>query len=377
MADPTRTAPAPPPTASAPEFLATFAAILVAIALFLGVDAWLARVDRAESRAHAANLYADGRQLLARGDSRAAIERFSSAVAIERANVAYQIGLAEALFADGRVGDAESILEAALDRAEMDGAANLLMARVQLALGHGEEAKSYFHRAIYGRWRGDTIHERLQARFELISLLSRQGARQELLAELLPIQDLALDSIELQRKLGHLFIQAGSPSRGVEIFRKLLQHSPSDGDAYAGMGEAALALGNFRTARADLRMAARLLPRDTSIARQLVLADSVLLLDPMQRGIGSAFRQQRSRSVLALTLDVVGRCPSRDDSQLRTLTDSARALLAATSERAAAVESDAMLTSAADLWNARPESCARANSATTGALALIQARLGS
>lgn len=290
MVEPTRASQVALPSASAPEFLGTFAAVLVAIVVLLGVDTWLAKVDRAESKAHAANLYADGRQLLARRDPLGAIERFASAVATDRTNVAYQLGLAEALSAAGRLGDAEAALNVALERAEMDGAANLLMARVQLAQGRTEEAKSYFHRAIYGRWRGDTLRERLQARFELISLLSRQGARQELLAELLPIEEAAPDSVELRRKLGHLFIQAGSPSRGIEIFRKVLQRSPNDGDAYAGMGEAALALGNFRTARADLQIAARLLPRDTAVARRLALADSVLLLDRGQRESGSVER---------------------------------------------------------------------------------------
>jgi tetratricopeptide (TPR) repeat protein len=377
MGDPTRETSATLPTASATEFVVTFTAILVAIAVLLGIDTWLARVDRAESTAHAANLYADGQQLLARRDPRGAIERFASAAAIERTNVVYQVGLAEALLADHRLSDAEGALNAALDRAEMDGAANRLMARVQLEQGRSEEATAYYHRAIYGRWRGDTLGERLQTRFELISLLSKEGWRQELLAELLPMQDAAPDSVELRRKLGHLFIEAGSPSRGIEIYRKLLQRSRDDGDAYAGMGEAALALGNFRTAQADLRIAARLLPGDTAVARRLALADSVLVLDPMQRGIGQAARQQRSHRVLALTLDVVSRCGARSNPPLRALADSARTLLEASSTPAREVDSDALLTSAADLWNVMPEACSRTSLPTIEALALIQARLGS
>src|SRR5437763_16485150 len=130
LADPMRVAPAPLPAASAPEFVATFAAILVAIVVFLFVDMWLARIDREESRAHAAHLYADGRALLARHDAAEARERFASAAAIDRGNVAYQLGLAEAMLAQGQPAEAEQTLRAALDRAETDGAANLMMARV-------------------------------------------------------------------------------------------------------------------------------------------------------------------------------------------------------------------------------------------------------
>ena len=106
MSEPSRSARVSLPSATAPEFLAAFALILVAIIAFLFLDEWLAKVDREESRAHAASLYAEGRRLLAVHDVDAASDRFASAVAIERANTRYQVALAEAMLAGGRTQDA-------------------------------------------------------------------------------------------------------------------------------------------------------------------------------------------------------------------------------------------------------------------------------
>ncbi|MEO6525205.1 MAG: tetratricopeptide repeat protein [Gemmatimonadaceae bacterium] len=316
------------PSASAPEFVATFAAILVLIVILLFVDTWLARVDRDESRAHAASLYAEGRQLLAAHQTAESRDRFASAFAIERTNFSYELGLAEATLADGHPTDAERTLQSVLDRAESDGAANLLMARVLVREGRPEEATSFYHRAIYGRWRSDSLTRRMQTRFELIELLARRHSQAELLAELLPIQDVSRDSLALRMRLGHLFIQAGSPARGADIFRMVLREASGDAAAYAGMGEAALALGNFRTARADLEAAARRRPGDTAIANRLMLADTTLALDPTQPRLGDREREARARRVLAISLDLHLRCAGSASSPRNALVDSARSALA-------------------------------------------------
>ncbi len=376
MADPVRRTAAPLPTASTAEFIATFAAIFVAILLLLFVDEWLARVDRNESRAHAASLYAEGKQLLAEHEPGAARDRIASALAIERTNDRYALGLAEALLADSQPAVAEEALQPVLDHVATDGAANLLMARVLVREGRTREAKSFYHRAIYGQWRGDSLAQRMVTRFELISLLERQKAQGELLAELLPIQDASPDSLALRRRLGHLFIQAGSPARGVEILRKVLQQSPDDGDAYAGMGEAALALGNFRTARADLGIAARLIPGDTTILSQLALADTALALDPTQRGIGQRERAARSRRLLSIILEVSARCAPTGAVPPRTVVDSARRLLDGTpARRDDESRSDDMLSLSAELLPARPEACGAPASIAERALRLLQVRL--
>lgn len=279
--------------------------------------------------------------------------------------MAYQLGLAESMLEDGRPLEAEHTLTAVLDRAETDGRANLVMARVLVGERRLAEAKSFYHRAIYGRWGADSLEQRLATRLELIRLLARQHAQQELLAELLPIQDAAPDSAELQRMLGHLFIQAGSPARGVEIFREVLKRSADDGDTYAGMGEAALSLGNIRTARADFAAAARLVPGDSAIAGGLAVAESVLALDPTLRGIGARARVERSRRLLSMTLDLSTPCTASTTPSIAIATDAARRLLAEPDTlHVGDAESDIFVSAATELWSSWSASCPPGATAT-------------
>lgn len=372
MTDPVRLSASPAPAPNASQFLTTFAAVLLSIAVLLVVDTALARVDRRESTAHAEALYTDGRALLVGRHPAAAVEHFASAVAIERSNVQYQIALGDALLADGRLADAEATLTSALSRAGTYGSANLAMARVLRREGRTDDAKSFYHRAIYGRWGADSMRARTDARLELITLLAAGAGGRELLAELLPYEEVMPDSMPLRRRVAHLFIKAGSPARGVRIFRALLKQNPSDGDAYAGMGEAALSLGNFRTARADFVRAAQLAPGDGNIPARISLTDTVLALNPLERGLDPHARYVRAREILVRTVAVDQSCPA--PRARRPASDAVRQALSDASPRNAASASDGLLALASDLYADLPAHCVRA-AAAGEALALIQSHL--
>jgi predicted Zn-dependent protease len=362
---------APARTASTSVFVATLALVLVATVLMLSLDLFLARVDRRESRAHAANEYSDGLALLRAGHAREAADRFAEAVAIDRTNVNYGLALGEALLDEGRTADAETTLRALLDRAENDGAVNLTMARVMLRESRTEDAKAYFHRAIFGQWGADSVARRAEARFDLIALLAREGSQGELLAELLPFEETPPDSVALRHRLAHLFILAGSPARAATIFRELLRRDPRDADAYTGLGEAALALGNLQTAYADLTEASRLGPDNVEIARRLAVADTALSLDPMVPNIGAHARYVRSRALLARTMATVATCLP---TPATALSDSARTLLSSPDiARREEGLGTAMQTLASELWAARVAACPPAARDTV--LRLVHGRL--
>lgn len=375
MSDPVRPLASPAPTASASEFVVTFAAILVVIMVLLAADTSLARVDRRESAMHAAALYREGREFLVQGHPRTAAERFAAAFGMERSNTRYQLALAEALLDDGRLELAEATLTSLLARAETDGGVNVAMARVLVREGRTDEAKSYYHRAIYGHWGADSVRARIASRLELIDLLAAQGAKQELLAELLPMEEVMPDSLALRKRVGHLFVVAGSPARGASIFRELLRQNPADGDAYAGMGEVALSLGNFRMARADFLQASRLLPEDTAIAARLALSDTILAISPIERGLGTHERFIRARDILVRTVATAESCAVPSGSRA-VLTASARSTLAAVVRRQQEdAESERVLALASDLYASMPASCSSVRTPSGEALALIQAHL--
>ncbi len=358
-------------------FVGTFALIGLAIVLFLALDLSLARIDRSESAAHAASAYQEGVALLAQHDPAKAIDRFSSAVAIDRRNVNYTLALGEAQLAAERPADAQATITPLLDRAGNDGAVNFTMAHVMLRQNRTAEAKAYFHRAIFGRWGADSLVRRRQARFELIDLLAKAGPPSELLAELLPFEETSPDSAALRRRLGALFIAAGSPARAANMYREVIRRDPTDADAFAGMGEAALALGNLRTARADFSTAARLRPDDPTIAARFALADTVASLDPTAAGIGADERLVRSRRLLERTVDAVAACTAAHPSAMLAASaasvDSARMLLAApTAVRNTSLDDD-MVRSAVTLWSSEASACAGVGDLAT--LRLVFARL--
>ncbi|HEX4352177.1 MAG TPA: tetratricopeptide repeat protein, partial [Polyangiales bacterium] len=313
------------------------------------LDLFLARVDRRESDAHAAEEYSAGSALLASGHPSDASVRFGTAVAIDRRNAGYALALAESMLEEGRTADAEATLKDLLDRAENDGAVNLTMAHVMAREHKTTEAKAYFHRAIFGHWGEDSLARRRQARFELIDVLARQAAPTELLAELLPLEETSPDSTALRQRLGELLLLAGAPRRATVVFRGLLQRNPTDVDALLGLGESNLSLGNFSAARNSLAEAARIQPSDPRIERAVAAIDTALSLDPTARGIGERERNLRSRALLTRTVDAVSACVRPDAS---VVLDSARTLLAVAPQGAVSGASNELATSlATSLWS--------------------------
>ena len=360
--------PAPAPTASVAAFVGTFALMTAAIAGLLLFDLFLARIDRRESAAHAANLYAEGISLLAKNRPAVAEDRFAVAVSIDRTNASFALALAEAKLERGQTAEAEATLRELLERAENDGAVSMVMARTLQRSGRPEEAKVYYHRAIFGRWGADSVERRREARFALIDLLAKSGSGPELLAELLPFEDTPPDSVALRERLAKLFIVAGSPARAINSFRGVLRRDARNADAYAGIGEAEMALGNLRAARADFAEALRFRPGDTAVTARLATTDSALALDPMARGIAPAERLSRSRTLLERTLATVIVCGQPTTG----VAGVARDLLgAAIGDARRDVMTDSMVEVAASLWSARPPSCGT----TDAVLRLVHARL--
>jgi tetratricopeptide (TPR) repeat protein len=332
------------------SFVGTLAGVVLLIGALLTLDLFLARIDLRESARHAAAEYAQGLTLLGAAQPARAADHFAAALAIERDNVNYALALGEAQRRDGRAGEAEATLKSLLERVENDGAVNLAMARVLVGQGRIADAKPFFHRAIYGRWGADSLTRRADARFALIELLARHGGGRDLLAELLPIEDVPPDSLALRKRLGRWFLLAGSPVRAANMFREVLRRDPDDGEAFAGMGEAALAQGNFRTARADFGRAVDLRPSDTALTRRLALADTLLVADPTARGLDSAERVVRAEALLRRMLGLVDSCATGSPPAPAI---AARTLIADAGNRrwTAAEQADTVIALAGELWS--------------------------
>jgi tetratricopeptide (TPR) repeat protein len=375
VTDPTAQPASPRPEASAVEFIATFAVVLGAIVLLLGFDAGLAKVDAAETRSHAAAEYQTGESLNTQGKIREAVDHFRTAATLDRARATYTVALAQAILKQNHPRDAEQLLKPLLEENATDGASNLAMARVLTKEGRIEEAKSYYHRAIYGLWPTESERNRAAARFELIDLLAHTGAKQELLSELLPIQDEAPSDTALRKRIAHLFVVAGAPARASNIFRDVVRHNARDADAWVGLAEAALAMGNYPTARADLQTAARLSPDDTTITAKIALTDSVIAIDPTQRGLGLDEQYRRSKNLVQMTITSARRCLGAAAPDVAAALDSVTRSLVAPAQgisRSQAIDENLSLAGA--LWRMRHER-GTAEPKDEDVLALVQDRI--
>jgi len=367
--------PVPPPAASVSEFIATFGIILAAVVVLLAFDTALARVDVKGRQSYAAREFVAGERLLAEGKSEEAIEHLRTASTLDGDNSAYGTALAQAILVDGQPSAAEQILLPLLERNPTDGAANLAMARVLAKQGRDAQAKSYYHRAIYGLWPLSAEATRTIARFELIDLLARTNAKQELLSELLPIQDDSTNDAAQRKRIARLFVVAGSPSRAVPILREVLRRDSQDADAYVALAEAALSLGDFAAARTNLLAAQKLTPADSStLQARIILTDSVIALDPTQRGLSLGEQLRRSRNLVQITLASARSCLAAQAPQVAAALDSSRMLLVTPSGaegQRQAIEQSLLL--AEQLWGLRRTRCAPERQ--DGALALVHNRI--
>jgi len=352
--------------------LGTLVLVLFAIVGLSVGDAFLARTERSENLAEANRLAA-----AARGAKPInAVADYKAAISIERENPKYWLSLGEAQLAAGQLADAEGTLSELLRRDSTSGAVNLDLARVLVKEGRITDAVSAYHRAIYGHWDRDAEKNRVSVRFELVNLLEQQGSKDELLAELLPLLDVAPDDLRLRTRLGHLFLAAGSAPRAAEIFRDILRKHSLDADAYAGLGEAEVAGANYQPAHSDFQIASDLRPSDREIRKLRDLTTQVLALDPMRRGLGPEEQYRRSLKLVNLAAAALKRCSNGNSPLDEDALDEAQKALECRAKAAAmsaAVERNLNL--AEELWKIRQQECRQAPTSEEDALRLVLAKI--
>jgi tetratricopeptide (TPR) repeat protein len=348
------------------SFLGTFALIFASMAGLFVFDTFLEKAEQAERRAEAKRLYHEGQALLQRGRAGDAVEQFRDALTFARENPGYELALAQALLESGKLHDAEVVVSSMLERDPTDGPANLTMARIFVKEGKDEYAGSYYHRAIYGHWPEDTRDERLKVRLELIDLLSRENDRADLLAELLPLPNEKLD-LKTREHIALLYLQAGSPNRAAELYRGILHENPSNPDAFAGLGNAEFALGNYPSAHVDFLVASRRNPANAEVKKQLELSGEVLALDPSLRGLSAKDRYQRSQHLLDLARQSLSRCSDT------SAPDSAQNPPLRPGQENEATEANLDL--AETIWQARKNDCKQPVSDQDQALSLVLSKM--
>ena len=290
-----------------PKIRLTLAVAGVIAALFV-IDVSLEKTEQTELAQSALRDDRNGHALLQQGKTSDAVDQFRKAHALERENVGYEIDLINALMDDGKLAEAEPLVAEVLEEESNDGEVNLVAARLAARQGRVNSADAYYHRAIYGEWPSDVTKNQIQVRLELISFLLTHSKRDEILAELLPLQEQARKDEALQPRLASLFLEADSPGRALDIYRELAKQHPRNASYFSGMGQADLALGDFRAAHAAFAAAVARDNRDPTLRKQLELAMQLSNMDPTPRWLSSQDKYVRSLHILDLTTTGLQQC---------------------------------------------------------------------
>lgn len=349
------------------------ATVVVVLAILSGATVVLRSVHERVRISRTAGHLQRAQALAAAGDLDRAITQYHAALALERDNRAARRGLALTLLSLERLSEAESYLRDLLLEEPTNGVLNRALARIQVARGRDEEARSAYQRAIYGQWPDDAIDERIATRFELIDYLRRLNADGEVEAELLTLKaELPPGQIAAARRLADLLAEAGEPAPAIDLLTASVTTAPRDAELLAQLAQLQTDAGRTLDARSALRRAVALEPQRPDLAEQLAVVNHVLALDPTLPRLRLVTRTHRARLLLASVLEQTRACDGDAQPEVAQGREDAERRLRRRAPRTADA-ADQEIALAARLWAAA--SACRASTPEARALAQVLNRI--
>lgn len=349
--------------------------VFAALAVLFVFTGALAKMYRDQRMQRAESHYKAGQELAQAGRPAQAVEEYRAALIYAQDDNRYQLALARSLMDVGRLSEAESHL-LDLHANDPDGAlTDLMLARIAARQGRTDAAVTNYHQAIYGLWQDDPAKNRIQARFELIDLLTRTGQTKQARSEIDALADEAPNDTAIENRIGGLLLRYGSPQRAREIFQRVLSKEPRNAEAAFGAAEAAFAQGDYAAAANWYRRTLRLNPENGSARQHFEETSEVISLDPMLVDLSASERLKRSRTLVEKTAESLKACAGRStDPTVQTLIARADAFL---ETRRGHREGDTprAMALAQDIWHERKQACGPAPQSEE-ALDLLMAKVG-
>jgi chloride channel protein, CIC family len=342
-------------------------AVGLAVVLVIGFLNYYYRSARSQ---RAEEYFKAGQELLQQDRDDEAVQQFRDALSGAPGNEQYRLELGLALAKANHPAEASVYLNALLKRDPENALASLGEARIAAAQGKAANAVKTYHRAIDGAWPTGQEQNRMQARFELASLLEKTGQKTQAIAELLAAVGSVPHDNAIKNKIGHTLLSYGATREAADVFRDVIKRDDRDVNAYAGLGAAELVLENYEEARDAFQKALQWNPSDEASGKQLDLSKQVLALDPNARGLRATERYQRSQELLQAELMRFDHCQPGSkaaDAARKALTNHPR-------HRALEDSADMNLALAEDLWKQEQKLCGAAlssNDATERVLARL------
>ena len=312
------------------EIFLLIALAVLAIGVFIFTRKMAAKEQQLDARV-AAIWYQEGERQLSSGQVEKAIESLRKATSDAVGNPTYTLALANALAAGNHDAEAEQTLLRLRESDPEDAEINLQLARLAAKRGEIDDAVHYYQNALYGRWAGSQVDERiLQLRLELIRFLLAHQKRNIALSELLILETDLPQSADAHVQAARLFLQAGDAQHALKNYAKAIELDKDNVEALTEAGETAFHLGNYEQADEYLKAALELSPEAQKTRQLLSVTEMVLSDDPLEPHLAKQERQERLLRGFEQARQRLEGClsqnPDKQNAELAALNERARAL---------------------------------------------------
>jgi tetratricopeptide (TPR) repeat protein len=325
-------------------------ASLTLIAGIAVVDIWLAGLAGRHKVHVGQELFERGMAASKTGRQTEALELFRGAFNRNPTNREYHLAFARSLREHGRIEESKAVLGNLLEQSPTYGSANAEFARMLAREDDWQQASWYYHRALYGEWKGTADLRPL--RFELADLLAQHDATEQLLAEVLMLEATGGRALNA-RHMAQLSLAAGDWSRAEREYQALLDENPDDPGLLVGLARARFGAGKYIAAQRSFERALKFGANSDRVQRELQRAETVNQLDPTLRRLSAAEKHRRSHELVTLLLQPLAACTPES----RQVVEGSAALASHQRVRNAFAASEADLELFEELWANRDSIC--------------------
>jgi tetratricopeptide (TPR) repeat protein len=294
-------------------------ASFVGVVLLFVLTGFVVKWYYAKQRRLAWQWYTQGETNLRKGNPAGALFDFRNALFHQPGDTSYQLRLARALVATGRLDEAQSYLSRLWDADPANGPVNLELGLLAMRRDDVTHAITDFHSAIDGDWQGQPA-PRWRIREELCEYLIDHGYKDEALAALAALSAETQDNPAHRTQVANLFAKIDDYSVALTEYQRSLQLDPKQPQAWLDAGKAALALGNYRTARSELSRAVAQNRANAEAGHLLRLTDHVLQIDAFERRVPISERCKRTVLAFRHAMARLNTCAAAQGQNLDVLT---------------------------------------------------------
>jgi tetratricopeptide (TPR) repeat protein len=281
----------------------------VLLLLMFSVTAVVSRLYHKKIHTLADQWFAQGEGAFQAGNAKLAVTDYQNALVYSPNNSIFQLHLAQALVAAGRLDEARFYLLNLLAESPGSSEINLELARISARQGSWLEAVRYYHAAIYGVWDGDPLVRRWEVRRELCQYLLDRGDVADAQPEVLALsQEAPPRDLQRQKQAAELLLRSGSWARALLDYQSILKQSRGDQDALVGAAIASYQLAKYAQSLAYFGRLRGEKPLSDDVQGMLQSSREVEAADPFRKGLTIAERSRRAAAAAVQASSRLGDC---------------------------------------------------------------------